>query len=502
MAMNDNHANVFNKKFGWAFLLLTLLFVSCSHGKYPENLTMIPSDASMVLCVDMNQLLKKAAVSSNNETASFDVLSQMASLKVPMLAWWIHHPDQSGIDFHQAIFGFETASHQVGVTFLLHSKSDFRKALQNAIASVRSGSASIVSLPHLEYLFLPEQDSTVIVWDRHKALVLFHSLPKQAAAVFMTKESQSMVANADFVHFYSHCQDVSCWIDPQKMMDGSSAGLSGNATNGKEQSFVHGYLSFHKGVIELKADGVESIVPFSWVNVEANDSLPFLLPASSLLSAHVALHPEAVLKALSERKMAGSTPWESLLQSWSGNAVISLTGFSQGDGALPQVLLLAKLKDKAGFDVVVNELLRAFPHEQKEGFTKVTVQMVPLYAALKGKIMLLTTSLPFVRDFVKGNKNQPTTKIHGLASTVSDPVYFYLNLDFEHYPEGFNDFMQNFPIGGSLDLVKQAFLFKEIVFSYNPKQQQLKVQCHMNDTTQNSLHVIVNKFNDLFISKH
>ncbi|MGC9151737.1 MAG: DUF4836 family protein [Microbacter sp.] len=486
----------------WAIVLLSLFLSSCSHGQYPDNLTVIPSDASVVLCLNMDQLQKKASVQSGDGSAFVDLSAQMAVVKAPMLKSWFNEPRKSGINFQQAIFGFETSQHQVGVAFLLRSESDFEKSLRKALSQKPYPISSITSFAKGKYLFLSDQDSTVLVWDRHKLLVLLHSTPKQALHIFMTTAQQSIVTNVDFDNFYQHRQDLSCWIDAKRLMDGFFTGLYASRSNQNEE-FFHAYLSFNQGSIDLKADGVTSLLPSSLLDVGGHDSLPDLLPASSFLLTHVALNPEAVLNVFEAKKRLGSKDaWASLVHAWTGHAVLSLIGFSEGDFALPQVVLLAELKDKAGFNVLINELLKGFSHQQKDGLTMVSVQMIPLYAALKGKTMLLTTSFTFAHGFIKSAENKPTNSTHAMSSTVANPFYFYLNLDFDHYPKGFNDFLQQFNAGESLDMFRQAFLFRDLLVNVNPSCQQVTMHCQMKDSTQNSLHVIVQQLNDLFVSKH
>lgn len=489
------------RKEGWALFLLTFLFVSCAHGKYPENLTMIPSDASMVMCLNMDQLIKKADIQSTNESGFLTFLSQLTTTQVPQLNACLNHLDQCGVNFHQPIFAFVSGPHQIGATFLLHSVSDFEKTLKSTFPGSNPSFDSFKTFSGGHYLFLPNQDSTIFVWNRHKVLVLKHTFPNQATKLFLTKEKQSIATNADFAAFYSQRQDVSCWINPQKFLNDQGYSEEGLALNHSGERCLHAFLSFNKGSINLEVNHVDSLMLNRWVNVNAHDSLLAMLPSQSLLLAHVALHPEAIISGWSAKKNVELTLWESFLRTWNGNAAISLMGFSEGDLALPQLIFLVDLKDKSGFNILINQLFKAFPHQQKEGITMVTFQMIPIYAALKNKTMLLTTSLDFAHRFMQSNIRKTEQLSHAFASAATSPIYFNLNLDFEHYPQGFNDFVQNFNMAGSLDLYKKVFPFKDVVFFYSPLHQNVTMQCYMKDSTQNSLHLILNHLNNAVASK-
>lgn len=147
-------------------LMLMLLFIACSRSKYPDNLMMIPENASLVACIDVKQLIDKSALSSFKSSRIIALMSQSALDGSPMLKALIDDPTKSGIDF-KTMYVFLLNPHQIGITFPLRSASSFEKTVLS-LEKEEQHPVTIQTISSCKYIFFSEQDSTVLVWDHHK----------------------------------------------------------------------------------------------------------------------------------------------------------------------------------------------------------------------------------------------------------------------------------------------------------------------------------------------
>jgi len=479
-----------------SFLILMLLLSACSRSQYPKNLTMIPANASMVTCIDAKQLIEKSSFESFKSSQTANIIAQTGLNEQRMLKTLIGDPTKSGIDF-KTIYVFLLNPNQIGITFPLHSASSF----ENTVLSLEKDEqhpVTIQTISSCKYIFFSEQDSTVLVWDHHKALVMMHSNPQIACSVFATTQDKSILTNKDFVQFYKKRGDVACWVAVDGLTQCKLLKDQSSSTTALATGYVHANLFFNRGNIEGKIDfSVQSASKKglqSMVKQTEDSSLITYMPATSYIMARVSVHPEVITSYLPSLNGLTS-PYDKLLHSWDGNAAFSFFGFANGGFPVPQMELEATLQDRKGYDILLNGLLKQFPKRNMGGYTLVTIQPFMLYAALQGQTMMLTTNENLIRNFTAHNAPE-----HHLESTVwkgilHDPLFLYANLDLESYPEGLSEFLNSFS-DGMLDAVKQDLIFKDLEASYNPLTNEAFFNLRLKDTTQNSLHVLLQKVDE------
>ena len=479
-----------------ALLMLILLFTACSRNKYPDNLTMIPANASLVACIDVKQLIEKSALSSFKSSRTVTLMSQSALDGSPMLKALIDDPTKSGIAF-KTMFVFLLNPHQIGVTFPLRSASSFEKTVLS-LEKEEQHPVTIHTESTCKYIFFSEQDSTVLAWDHHKALVMMHSTPQNACSVFVTTQDHSIISNKDFVQFYQQRGDIACWaalheLTMWKFMEEQSSSLP-VMTN----EYLHANLFFRRGSIEGK-------VNFSGKNVSTkgqqvmvkqtkNASLITNMPATPYLLAKVSIRPEVIYPYLASFG-GSSSSYDKLLHAWSGDAAFSFFGFANGGFPVPQMALVATLQDQKGYDALLNGLLKQFPKRSMDGYTLITIQPFMLYTAFEGQTMMVTTDKMLISEFAAHRVPEHHVEPSAWNGDVRDPLFLYVNLDLENYPEELTEFADSFS-NGMLDAVKQDLIFKDLIASYNPSINKASFELRLKDTTQNSLHVLLQKVDE------
>jgi hypothetical protein len=457
---------------------------------------MIPANASMVTCIDVKQLIEKSSLSSFKSSQTANIIAQTGLNGQRMLKTLIDDPTKSGIDF-KTIYLFFLNPNQIGITFPLRSASTF----ENTVLSLEKEEQHPVTIQTIlscKYIFFSEQDSTVLVWNHHKALVMMHSNPQNACSVFATTQDKSILTNKDFVQFYQKRGDVACWVTVQKLSQCKFLKNQSLSAHALVNGYVHANLFFNRGDIEGKVDFFvqsDSKKGFrSMVKQTEDSSLITYMPATPYIMARVSVHPEAIISYMPSLNGLTS-PYDRLLHAWAGDAAFSFFGFANDGFPVPQMELVATLQDRKGYDILLNGLLKRFPKRNMRGYTLVTIQPFVLYTALQGQTMMMTTNEGIIHDFAAH-----CALAHHLESTawkgiIHDPLFLYVNLALENYPDGLSDFLNSFS-DGMLDAVKQDLIFKDLEASYNPTTNEAFFDLRLKDTTQNSLHVLLRKVDE------
>jgi hypothetical protein len=477
-------------------LILMLLFAACSRSKYPDNLTMIPANASLVACIDVKQLIDKSALSSFKSSRTVALMSQSALDGSPMLKALIDDPTKSGIDF-KTMYVFLLNPRQVGITFPLRSASTFERAILS-LEKEEQHPVTIQTASSCKYIFFLEQDSTVLVWNHHKALAMMHSTPQNACSVFATAQDHSIITNKDFEQFYQQRGDVACWAVLRKLTHWEFLKGRSSAMPAFTSEYVHANLFFEKGSIKGKID-------FSPQNAFTRDqqtlvkqtkdtSLITYMPAASYLMAKVSVRPEAVFPYLPSFS-GSSSSYDKLVHAWSGDAAFSFFGFANDGFPVPQMALVATLQNQKGYDALLNGLLKQFPKRNTDGYTLITIQPFLLYAALEGHTLMVTTDKVLISEFAAHRVPEHHVEPSAWNGDARDPLFLYVNLDLQNYPEGLIEFADSFS-DGMLDAVKQDLIFKDLKASYDPSINKASFELRLKDTTQNSLHVLLQKVDE------
>jgi hypothetical protein len=290
---------------------------------------------------------------------------------------------------------------------------------------------------------------------------------------------------------------VACWAALHELAQWKFLEEQSSVMPTFKNEYVHANLFFEKGSIKGK-------IIFSPQNAFTRDqqrlakqtdtSLITYMPAAPYLLAKVSVCPEAVFPYLPSFS-GSSSPYDKLLHAWSGDAAFSFFGFANDGFPVPQMALVATLRNQKGYAALLNGLLKQFPKRNMDGYTLITIQPFILYAALEGQIMMVTTDKALISEFAARRVPEHHVEPSAWNGDVRDPLFLYVNLDLENYPEGLTEFADSFS-DGMLDAVKQDLIFKDLKASYNPSINKASFELRLKDTTQNSLHVLLQKVDE------
>ena len=95
----------------------------------------------------------------------------------------------------------------MGVTLELDDASDFESMLKK-IAEQSGISLEVQKGDDCKYVTMPQNDSTLLVWDKHKALLMANTPKEQAIKIFATPKESGIVAMKDFADAYKQKKDL------------------------------------------------------------------------------------------------------------------------------------------------------------------------------------------------------------------------------------------------------------------------------------------------------
>lgn len=325
-----------------------------------------------------------------------------------------------------------------------------------------------------------------------------HSTPQNACSVFATAQAHSIITNKDFVQFYQQRGDVACWAVLHELTQWKFLKGQLSAMTAFTNEYVHANLFFEKGSIKGNID-------FSSQNTFTRDqqklvkqtedtSLIIYMPAPSYLLAKVSVRPEVVFPYFAFFSGLSSS-YDNLLHAWTGDAAFSFFGFANDGFPVPQMALVATLQNQKGYDALLNGLLKQFPKRKQGGYTLITIKPFMLYTAFEGHIMMVTTDKSLISEFATHRVPEHHVGSSAWNGDARDPLFLYVNLDLENYPEGLTEFADSFS-DGMLDAVKQDLIFKDLKASYNSSSNKASFELRLKDTTQNSLHVLLQKVDE------
>lgn len=477
------------------FLLAFTLF-SCNKNQTPANLICIPKDAQLVLCVDVDTLLAKAEIKDFKQSGIYTLLTQDLLSNHATLRQVLENPEKSGLAFKQ-VFGFVSAQGARALSFEMEDEDNFlelaKQVIQNEGLKSEIENAS-------EYMILPLQpkDSSFLVWNEEKALLLTHCPKYLAIELIKTQQEASILTHPDFASFYKQRKEIGVWAKNEsfysllsQQFDSPFMIFTAQAGAG---TFSHVNLEFLAGKMQITnrlspQDSVKS-VNAQLFKAQCDQEFLKYIPAKPLFLAHSSLNKSLVEKQLEQTEALSEVLSPSqlqALQSWNGDLVAAV--LSSNEYSLPQVVLGLSVSNQSISNTLLNELLAGYKQNKLKGYTAVKQQGFSIFVAQKGNSLMISNNELTMRSFVAGNA--VAGSIANTNSVIKNsPAYLYMNLDMNSYPILIKSYLQSF---GMNDQFNAALLLKEIELTYDEPTATSTYSISMKNNKANSLAVISNE---------
>jgi hypothetical protein len=501
-------------------LAMMVVMTACTKKDYPENLSIIPKESSLVACINLKTLVEKADLGNLEKSIAYKSLEEGLFSSQPALRKIAEDPTKSGIKFSEA-FLFLTGGGQTGASFELKSASQFEAALQ-AIATEANTTLVIHSETGCHYTLLSENDQLSLVWDKQKALLIMSKMTQdEAVALFNTPQDSGILTVSDFVAFYRQKKDLSLWIRNDKAT-GSLNALLKTPVSGAEKAgtellkgtFTHVSIEFKTGEIACTSETtpVEQAkkVNTQYVRTPPDNNLLSYFPQKTYLMGHLSLNLPAIIQQLSKSgkdttalKSAGIYRAAEALD---GNLAFSVFDFAEGMIPLPRFILAAGVKDPSIYTDLLTLIPPMVQQRQTGSYTTISFGDIAVYLAQNKQYLMATNDEAMMQSFV-ANRPQKVSLLDAtpISTSRDSPASFYFNLDLSTYPPAILNLLGSFT-GSSNALagndngngnedpkIKDLFFMKDMLLAYHPETATGELTFHLKDTRRNSLAVILQK---------
>lgn len=476
-------------------LLAVLFLFSCKKNETPANLSCIPQDAQLVLCVNVDTLLQKSEITDFKQSPLYSLLAQDLLSRNQAVLPLLENAKESGLKFER-VFAFVTAQGANAISFELADEDDFLDIVQQQIKS--SGlKTQIHKTDNYYFVPLPPNDSTILIWDDEKALLFTACNKTDAILSFKTTKEKSILSNKDFANFYTKRKEIAVWAKTEALNSELSKYLQNLYFNLPSSSgagtFSHLNIGFDKGLIAITntlspLDSAKSISAKMFLSKQDDEILKYI-PAQTLFFTKAGIQKSMLTEQFgSEEDLAYFlNPTQiNAIKAWNGDVVAAV--LKSNEYSLPQVLLGVTVSNTAVADWLFADMFARKKQVKLGGYTAIPQQGFAVFVAQKSNRLMLSNNEASIKAFVAGKT------IAGSMATVEavkkSPAYLYMNLDLNSYPILIKSYLQTL---GMDDRFNAALLLKEVQMHYDDKTATSFINISLKNSQNNSLAVIANE---------
>lgn len=436
------------QRFSFLFAVLCgiLLLASCHRG--PDYARMIPSDAVMVMDMQLEQLYKKGDLKHADELSMMKMLRQELGNESDASAAKINdlldNPEQTGLDLMGDVVLYADESSNVVLLMPMRSQRKFEKFLASLVEDEelqiekQDGFKQLKGLDALPF---------GLCWDKEKVALTVRYDGDQAQLMKLDKKA-SMDGNKDFRAYWKKRGDMSFWYDAESFLSmlnntGLSAemgDLSAYTDMMKGVSYCAD-VNFEKGLVRtvIKTFGIDkNSEMMKFYNKKMNSKLMDFMPEPCFVGLTLSAAVDQMLPywdkmgssaAWLDEEIVGGTTVRDLMTCIDGSLAANLYGFGTTDegSLLPLFAAAVDLKDAAK----VRSMLTQLKLEQSQEDLWV-VPGLPLYIGMKKDVLFVTDELATAQTAMgKGFKNG----MKAVAKKAKKGNYLFADLGIDRYPD-------------------------------------------------------------------
>jgi hypothetical protein len=455
-----------------------LVFYSCKKSA-PPHLAAIPAEALFVISLENKQLVNKGGLNNLAEFKLFEKLkAQIADENAATQSFFnkvILGPNETGLDVERSyIYGASLADDfYTAVVFKMADAAAF-EAIVKELAQAKNG-----ALPEWQdkgtYKILHEKN-VALTWNS-EFFILYageESLENLNFEEFFTlPQEKSILSVADFAQFRQSSSDVGFWAAYgsflklcTKLSGKRTANLLSSLPEEYSDMYAHAYLNFENG--EIKAsfkmtpkEKVEALyAKYPIIKRDFNDQLLGDFSDNSYLAFKLSVDVLEYLKIMKsmgtdnmiDELMLADPTFNTVLNALAGDFLFSLYGFAQGPLPIPLAGLGFTVKRQEDFDKLLALVPSRMVTAKDDHYVIATGVMISLYVACKDNRVFVSDDADGLAAFLnKGNSKNLASGPLGESLKKSSSL-FYVNLDFDSYPENIRSLAKS-GLGGDISTV-------------------------------------------------
>lgn len=510
------------KSFKILFSLLILgcvAFTSCKTDVSTSNqLSLIPSDASIVLEINGNKIFEKSGLNNPGDYKFMSMLSLLDNDVYTFLTNFFKGSKDAGISAEKVLV-YVTKIPDFAVIIPVTDKTSFENWLK------KLGTPEPSDEKDFRYF---SEDKMTVAWNDDLVIISLADTREKIAEQFKTKKDGLLATSVDFQEFIKRNADMRFWfqynsfIDFYKTIFLNSAGLEEfkNIT-------MHSYLDFEDGKITGVAscyppEEVENLrVKFPLYKNEFNKEILKDMPEQSYLAFNLSINVKEYLKLARQNienivenakglygydienkseeiyNFFESPKLNAVVEALGGDAILSIHGFNQGLITYPLASTSFTVNGESAFKNIL-ALIPINSYKLLDGYYSVEKTVIPVYFAYKNDKILVSNDLNVTKKFVDDSKEK-TFADNPVSKTMTDKMVLYMNLDFETYPDNIKLFLQNM-MGQQFNVFTSIIsIYESWCFSGDDKYN-LESVLQLKNKNVNSLKQILKSIDKIFSS--
>ena len=442
-----------------AMLCAMMALTSCSKGvdmgKY------IPSDAMVVMNMDMDQLWDKADIDNIDQISFVKLGRQELRSENPQMAALVDailkDPTSTGLHLKKDVtlwFGVSNNDLCGSILATMHNEKKFEEFLNdfakdNGMAVKFDDKdgwrvAKMTNEYDIDNYVVFNGEVAVLAFDEQQGVDRLANL----------KKDESLAGDKKFRQYWSNRSELSMWISVEPIMNMAEMsgedvmGVAGKIygeddLNQLKNSSIAMNIIFDKGVMRMMmtTQGIGNKV-FEKYMRKFNGDLVDYMPEKTYAVMTFAYNLDEVMKALEAQEDLDINPDEEIIDgvtvrdiasAFGGSMIINLFDFEVTDGSVMPMLALAADVKKADIVKKLFEEIEMEPIEENVYDFGSDLFDFPIYIYWNDKAVFVTNSKEAVDNFKKGTNKKA---LEGVAKKAKAGNYLYADLDINHYPAG------------------------------------------------------------------
>jgi hypothetical protein len=435
-------------------VLGTLALVSCKQKTAQTStpaLEIIPAEASFVVAVNYEDLLKKGNLTAENNYAFLLALRQKLETAPAeireCIAEFLKNPASSGLDLKTFyVFGIQKDEKiDVFISANIAKQTAFEDNLK------KLGISEFVDKG--DFKAVEEENKAPVSWNKEIILLAFADAYDYSALY----EKKTTIKNvAEFTDAYPAEGDIRFWCRYGSLMNFAALmnpQISlGNFIEEYKNINLSGVLNFANGEIKFDANAspkaeVDKVYEKYPVLKKFDNKLLNDLPEPTFLLLKYAVNPKVFAELLKQTLPDEENPFnapevQKVLNALSGDFILDIHGFAEGFIPLPLVSIDFSVNGEEGFKDIQSLLPPTFLAKTGDYYTAM-IQMIPVLYAYKDNRVLVTNDATQIQAFVGKSSDKTLKNNETVKKYSSSPNLVYLNLDFSSYPAIIQGLLKN-----------------------------------------------------------
>ncbi|MDR2383645.1 MAG: DUF4836 family protein [Prevotellaceae bacterium] len=443
----------------------------------PEQLLLIPGDATVVFEVSGNDIFAKSGLDSPDNYNLFNFVRIMNADASTFLENFFKGSKEAGISAKKILF-YVSQLPDYAVSMPILDKEVFEDFIKKEEIGEPWDEG--------EFSYVVIGNSFSMAWNDELAMISNALSREKIAEQFKSKNDGLFAKSSDFQEFAKKSADMRLWmrynflIDSYKNLMRLNKDFDAELLDKFSSQFedfanvsMHSYLNFEDGKITGNAlfyppEEVENLRKKYPIYKESfNADILKDMPEQSYLAVnaffdvkeYVKIARQNIENMLSNSKIndsrveeksaelfnfLDSPQFKSVVDALKGDILVNIHGFSTGIITYPFVSVSFTVDGESGFKNILDLIPRDY-YKKQDNYYSIAVNktFIPVYFAYNDSKVFVSNDLEATKVFTEGRKEK-TFADNPIGKIMTDKSVFYINLDFETYPDNVKMLLQNF----------------------------------------------------------